>query len=302
MSIALDSFTRPLLLTPETLLPWLASPHLVLLDASYYLPTENQCAKSVFSAAHLPKAHLFDLDNIADTTATLPHMLPLTPQAFEAHLHELGVTPESWLVVYDQKGLFSAPRVWWMLAAFGWQRVSVLQGGLPAWQKANLPIETGTTPPVKPSNQPLGLVYHAEKVKTLDAMMQNLSAPQFSVIDARAAGRFYGTTPEPRVGLKSGHIPHSHNLPFTNLLTTEGFLKPVAELQQLLASIGVTEDATMPVACTCGSGITACVVALALEAVGYTGTVSVYDGSWMEWGSHTTTPIGSLPFLVSKSV
>jgi thiosulfate/3-mercaptopyruvate sulfurtransferase len=283
--------TYPLLLTPETFYPYLNHPNLVILDATYYLPAENKNADAEFLTAHLPNARRFDVDKIADTTALLPHMLPCTAEAFEAQLQALGVTPESWLVVYDQKGLFSAPRVWWMLATFGWHRLSILQGGLPEWLKAGFPMETGSATTAESFPKlPLGLVFNAKKVKTLDAMMQNLATPEFTVLDARSVGRFNGSAPEPRAGLKSGHIPNSRNLPFTELLTAEGFLKPKDELESLLEAVGITNP-TVSVACSCGSGITACVLALALKSIGHQGAVSVYDGSWLEWGGHSTTPI-----------
>lgn len=277
--------TLPLLLTSQQLHPYLNAPNLILLDASYYLPHEGKNADAIFAQTRLPNAKRFNIDIIADTTNPLPHMLPTTEEAFEQHLQALGVTPNSWIVVYDQKGLFSAPRAWWMLTAFGWNRVSVLQGGLPAWQAATLPLETNQPTVTHPlyATQQLGLTYQPTAVQTLMSMQNNVSTNAFAVVDARSERRFLGLDPEPRAGLRSGTIPNSTNIPFTSVLTDNGFLKPIPELQQLFQQHNISPQT--PVACTCGSGITACIVALALASIQHPSPVSVYDGSWMEWGS-----------------
>jgi thiosulfate/3-mercaptopyruvate sulfurtransferase len=170
-----------------------------------------------------------------------------------------------------------------MFTTFGWNRVSVLQGGLPAWQHSGFPIET--TPPIAPTvtTRPLPLQYQPNGVQTLESMRSNVEIPTFSVIDARSERRFLGLDPEPRAGLRSGNIPNSINIPFLSVLTNDGFLKPTTALKQLFEQHNITPQT--PVACTCGSGITACIVALALASIQHPSPISVYDGSWMEWGS-----------------
>jgi thiosulfate/3-mercaptopyruvate sulfurtransferase len=281
---------------------------LVVVDASYYVPTEQKQADRLFEACHMPKAHFFDIDRICDHESDLPHMLPSVEQ-FEAALLAMGVTPESWIVVYDQKGVFSSTRFWWMCRIFGWQRVSVLDGGLPAWQRLGGATESGTVAtaaaPQQASSQAtsLGLSFNPALLATLQQILHATRSTQPThsvplILDARSEARFSGKQPEPRQGLASGHIPHSKNLPFSELLTNEGVFKAPEALKAIFAQVmGGGSDSTDPndqqdrkspqpaesIICTCGSGVTACIVAFALEQVGYR-HVSVYDGSWAEYG------------------
>lgn len=260
------------------------SPGLVILDATYYLPNERKDAQALFLGAHLPGARFFDIDSVTDRTSVLPHMLP-TPADFAAAVAALGVGASSQVVVYDQRGIFSSARLWWMFRVFGHQNVAVLDGGLPAWMAAGGTVEAGAPAPVAAGD--FAATFHADMVRGLDEMRHNLVTAEALVLDARAAGRFDGSVPEPRAGMRSGHIPSAVSLPFTELLEN-GQMLPVPALREKFAALGVTAE--RKIVTSCGSGVTAAVLTLGLVAAGLP-EGALYDGSWSEWGGRDDTPI-----------
>jgi thiosulfate/3-mercaptopyruvate sulfurtransferase len=271
------------LVSAEWLKAELGRPDLVVLDASWFLPTENRDGRAEHLAGRIPGARFFDIDAISDPDSELPHMLP-TPGRFARIAGELGVSNDDRVVVYDAKGVASAPRAWWMFRVFGHDEVAVLDGGLPAWRAAGGAIESGPPSPHAPKR--FVPAFRAALVVGFGDLIRPIrdkSLPRPRIVDARAKGRYDGTAPEPRPGLRSGHIPYSDNLPYTDLLTPEGRLAAPATLRARLAEVGV--DGSEPVVFTCGSGVSACVLALAAAHLGLP-DAAVYDGSWSEWASH----------------
>jgi Rhodanese-related sulfurtransferase len=275
---------------PPTGLPVISAPHLAalldhprlrILDATWHLDGTDPAPG--FQRAHLPGAQVFDVDGIADTGSPLPHMLP-TPEIFAQAVGQMGIGTGDPVVVYDQVGILSSPRVWWSFRVFGHDAIWVLDGGLPAWMAAELPVEVGPARAVKAIDfQPR---FRAERVKTAQQVAEALTQG-LQVLDARPAARFAGLAPEPRPGLRSGHMPGAFSLPFMEVLTEDGSLKPVEALAQTFESAGV--DLNQPLITTCGSGMTAAVLTLAAARLGHD-QVAVYDGSWAEWGQRSDLP------------
>jgi len=273
------------LVTTEWLAGEIGGPELIVFDATKYLPNENKDGRTEFLRAHVPGARYFDIDAVADTDTDLPHMVP-TPGRFAKLLGAMGVSNESRVVFYDQKGLASAARGWWMMGLFGHDRAAVLDGGLPKWQREGRKTESGEPAAAKP-----GVFrpdYRATRLRGVGDVLGNVATRAELVLDARAAGRFTGEVPEPRAGMRSGHIPGSASLPYTDLLNADGTFRSLDAVRARLRQAGA--DGSRPVVTSCGSGVTACILTLALRIAGLP-EGAVYDGSWTEWGGRPDTPV-----------
>jgi thiosulfate/3-mercaptopyruvate sulfurtransferase len=261
---------------------------LCVVDASWHMPDAGRDAQREFHERHIPAAVFFDIDSVAEKASALPHMLP-TPEVFAQAVGALGIGTSDRVVIYDSHGLMSAPRVWWTFRAFGHDDVAVLDGGLPKWLKEGRPVECGTAART-PCNYTAR--FRPALVRDKARLIANLETEREQVVDARSQGRFFARDPEPRPGLRGGHIPRSLNLPFERLIDNDHrtVLHP-AKLKDFFEGAGIRLD--HPIVTTCGSGITACALAFGLHLVGAK-AVAVYDGAWAEWGGSDDTPVETL--------
>lgn len=270
--------------SPEALAAKLGSAKLRIVDASWYLPAMNRDAAAEFAAARIPGAVRFDIDAVADTSIPLPHMLP-SAAAFAAAVGAMGIAVDDEIVVYDGAGLFSAPRVWWTFRLFGATNVQILDGGLPKWTAAGLPLDTA--PPSAPTPATFAAKLDAARVVDLHDVVGILAEGSATVVDARPAERFRGDAPEPRAGVRAGHMPGAKSVP-TSGVVTDGRLADEATLRAAFAEV----DLAKPIVTSCGSGVTAAILWLALETLGTPrARLALYDGSWSEWGAAEGTAV-----------
>lgn len=279
--------TDPLVST-EWLAERLRQDDVQIIDASWWMPAEGRSGRSEYAQAHIPGAIFFDIDAIADRTVDLPHML-LPPAKFAREVSRMGLKRRAAIVAYDSFGVRAAARLWWTLRAMAFPQVFVLDGGLKAWVAEGRPVESGQ---VEWPGTTLLDISDLELVRDIEAVRCHLDSRDAQIVDARGAARFRGEVPEPRAGLRSGHMPGALNVPFDSLLNADGRMKPAAELAQIFEAAGV--DLDRPIVTTCGSGVTASVVSLALARLGRD-RAAVYDGSWTEWGGRADTPVVTGP-------
>ena len=274
------------LVSTEWLHAHLKDPDLRILDGSYYLPQMARDPRAEYDAAHIPGARFFDIDDVADHGSDLPHMVPPI-EKFMSRMRAMGVGDGHQVVVYDGMGLFSAARVWWLFKLMGQNNIAVLDGGLPKWQAEGRPVDD--LPPII-RDRHMTVRRQTHMVKDVTQVSAASKLGDYEIIDARSPGRFRGEEPEPRAGLRPGHIPGSKNVCFKDLLNADQTMKNPVEIRQIFQSAGVDFD--KPAITTCGSGVTAAVLSLGLQRIGKTDH-SLYDGSWSEWGMFPTVPVAT---------
>ncbi|WP_349434431.1 3-mercaptopyruvate sulfurtransferase [Pararhizobium sp. A13] len=261
----------------------LNDPTVKIIDASWYLPAQKRDPKAEYAAAHIPGAVFYDQDVIADLTSGLPHTIP-APAAFADAVGKLGIGEADTIVVYDGPGIFTAPRVWWLLRTMGAKSVFVLDGGMDGWKAEGRPVTTDVPEPVPVTFHPR---FNAQAITSFAEMVDIVATGNRQIADARGAARFTGDEAEPRPGMRSGHMPGAKSLP-SGVFSTGGKLKSLDGLRETIESAGI--DLEKPVVTTCGSGITAAIITLALQSLGHADN-KLYDGSWSEWGSRADTPV-----------
>ncbi|WP_306154257.1 3-mercaptopyruvate sulfurtransferase [Roseovarius sp. MMSF_3281] len=277
---------------PKTIVStdWLAShlkdPDLRVLDGTWFMPSEGRDAKAEYAQAHIPGARFFDIDDISDNRSDLPHMVPPV-EKFMSRMRAMGVGDGHQVVVYDAHGLFSAARVWWLFRLMGQENIAVLDGGLPKWQAEGHPTED--MPPMV-RDRHMTVRRQNQMVKDVTQVSSASKLGNYEILDARSPGRYRGEDPEPREGLRSGHIPRSKNVYYRDLLNDDGTMKSPGDLRAVFDAAGV--DMGKPAITSCGSGVTAAIINLALERVGKTDH-ALYDGSWTEWGAFPTVPVAT---------
>jgi thiosulfate/3-mercaptopyruvate sulfurtransferase len=280
---------RRWLVETEWLAANLSAPDLVVVDGSWHMPATGRNGRAEHALTRIPGAVFFDIDEISDETSPLPHTLPSTVK-FSSRMRRLGIGDGARIVVYDSLGIYSAPRVWWMLRVMGKADVAVLNGGLPKWIAEGRPVEDG--PPGRRIERHFTARLNRELLRERDDVAQALRTGAEQIVDARSTGRFEGREAEPRPGLRPGHMPRARNVPFSELVSGEGTLKPVDDLRRIFARQGI--DLARPITTTCGSGVTAAVDLLALAVLGHR-QAALYDGSWSEWGADPQLPVATGP-------
>jgi thiosulfate/3-mercaptopyruvate sulfurtransferase len=268
-----------LLVSTDWLAAHLNAPDVRILDGSWYMPAEGRDPRAEYDAAHIPGARFFDIDEIADTDSSLPHMAP-PPEKFVARVRAMGIGDGHRVIVYDSAGLFGAARVWWLFRLFGKEDVAVLDGGLPKWRAEGRPLED--TPPIL-RDRHFTARRNAGLVRDVTQVAASAKLGDTQIIDARSPERFRGEVPEPRPGLRSGHIPGARNVHYKTLLNPDGTMKDTGALRAAFQAAGV--DVLKPAITTCGSGVSAAILSLALERLGNRNH-ALYDGSWAEWGAY----------------
>jgi thiosulfate/3-mercaptopyruvate sulfurtransferase len=274
------------IVSAEWLVSHLNAPDVRVLDCTYFMPGSSRTGRQLYDAHHIPGARFFDIDDVADTDSTLPHMLP-APEKFSSRVRRMGLGDGHRVICYDQNGFLASARVWWMFRVMGHADVAVLDGGFEAWRAAGGGIED--LPPHFMADRHFTVRPRRDLVRDLDQMKQAVDAGGAQIVDARSAGRFNGTAPEPRPGLRGGHMPGSFNVPYGEVLAPDGRFKPDGDIRAAFEKAGV--DLSKPIVNSCGSGVTAAILALAQSVAGHDGA-AVYDGSWTEWGAeNAATPV-----------
>ncbi len=268
---------------------WLAdrldAPDIVIVDASYYLPDAGRDGRAEYEEQRIPGAVFFDIDDIADSDSPLPHMMP-SAEKFSSRVRKLGIGDGTRVVVYDGAGLFSAARVWWMLRTFGHQDVAILDGGFPKWQAERLPVDRSPPEPRQPRH--FTARFSGSSVRDKADVLRAIETGSSQIADARSPGRFKAEEPEPREGMRGGHMPGAANVHYRTLLNDDGTVKPTQDIRAVFEAAGI--DLGKPVITTCGSGVTAAILTLGLTLLGHNRN-ALYDGSWSEWGRDSDTPV-----------